>query len=39
VPDIPPLRLFAGLAARDDSETEAPAAAESWRHTVILRLT
>jgi len=38
VPDLPPLALFAGLAASGGGGTETPAAAESWRHTVIVRL-
>jgi hypothetical protein len=38
VPDLSPLRLFAGLAASGGGGTETPAAAESWRHTLIVRL-
>jgi hypothetical protein len=38
VPDLPPLRLFAGLAASGGGGFETPAAAESWRHTLIVRL-
>jgi hypothetical protein len=38
VPDLPPLRLFAGLTASGGEGTETANVAESWRHTVIVRL-
>jgi hypothetical protein len=38
VPDLPPRRFFASLAASGGGRTETAAAAESWRHTVIVRL-
>jgi hypothetical protein len=38
VPDRPPLRVFAELAAARGEGTATPVAAEGWRHTVIVRL-